>query len=84
MWIQANLRENSLTHLEVGDSAEIALDAAPGRIFQGEVSSIGFAVAQPSTGPAGAAATISGDSGWLRDAQRFPVTITFSDDEGYL
>jgi hypothetical protein len=29
----------------------------------------------------GGLATIKGDAGWLRDAQRFPVIIKFTDDE---
>ena len=80
VWIQANLRENSIGHLKVGDPVEIALDVAPGRIFPGEVASIGFGVDQPSGGEVGELATVQGDSGWLRDAQRFPVIIRFSDD----
>ncbi len=80
VWIQANLRENSIGHLKVGDPVEIALDVAPGRIFPGEVASIGFGVDQPSGGAVGELATVKGDSGWLRDAQRFPVIVRFTDD----
>jgi multidrug resistance efflux pump len=83
VWIQANLRENSIGNVKVGDPVEIALDAAPGRIYSGTVSSIGFAVDQSSEGAMGEAATIEGDSGWLRDAQRFPVVIAFADDTAY-
>jgi multidrug resistance efflux pump len=80
VWIQANLRENSIGHLQVGDPVEIALDVAPGRIFPGELASVGFGVDQPSGGEVGELATVQGDSGWLRDAQRFPVIVRFSDD----
>jgi len=83
VWIQANLRENSIGNLNVGDRAEIALDIAPGRIFPGKVSSIGFGVEQPSGGEIGELETVKGDSGWLRDAQRFPVIIEFADNSAY-
>lgn len=79
VWIQANLRENSLGHLQIGGEVEIALDSAPGQVFPGKVSSIGFAVEQPSTGKPGELVVIKSSSSWLRDAQRFPVTIHFSD-----
>jgi len=83
IWIQANIRENSIGNIKIGDPAEIALDMAPGRVFPGKVSSRGFAVKQPSGGAAGEAATIKGESGWLRDAQRFPVVIRFEDESAY-
>jgi multidrug resistance efflux pump len=83
VWIQANMRENSIGNLKVGDRAEITLDIAPGRIFPGKVSSIGFGVKPPSGGEVGELETVKGDSGWLRDAQRFPVIIEFTDDSTY-
>lgn len=83
VWVQANIRENGVGNIKIGDPAEIALDMAPGRVFPGKVSSRGFAVKQPSGGAAGEAATVKGESGWLRDAQRFPVVIRFEDDSAY-
>ena len=83
VWVQANLRENNIANIAVGDPVDIALDVAPGRIYRGKVSSIGFAVNQPSGGALGEAVTVEGKSGWLRDAQRFPVTIAFADDSAY-
>ncbi len=80
VWIQANLRENSIANVKVGNKVDIALDVAPGRIFKGTVTSLGFAVDQASGGAVGDLETIKGDSGWLRDAQRFPVTIIFDGD----
>ena len=59
---------------------------APGEVYQGKVFSRGYAVQHSSEqSAAGEAATIKGDSGWLRDAQRFPVIIQFADDraKGY-
>jgi len=80
VWIKAYLRENSLSNLKLGDPVEILLDVAPGKIFKGEVSTIGYGVSQPSGGATGELETVQADSGWLRDAQRFPVIIKFSDD----
>lgn len=80
VWVQANLRENSIANIKAGDAVDIALDVAPGRVFSGTVSSVGYAVKQPSGGAAGEAVTVQGTSGWLRDAQRFPVIIHFTDE----
>jgi len=80
VWVQANLRENSVANIKVGNTVDITLDVAPGRIFKGTVSSLGFAVKQESGGAVGDLQTIKGSSGWLRDSQRFPVIITFDDD----
>lgn len=80
VWIKAYLRENSLSNLKIGDQVEIVLDVAPGKIFKGKVSSIGYGISQPSGGATGELETVKTDSGWLRDAQRFPVIIKFSDD----
>ncbi len=80
VWIQANMRENNIANIEQGDEVDIVLDVAPGKVFKGKVSTVGFAVDTASTGEVGGLATIEGKSGWLRDAQRFPVIITFNDD----
>jgi multidrug resistance efflux pump len=79
-WVQVNLRENNLANLAIGNSVEIALDVNPGTIYQGKISSIGFAVDTSSTSAVGGLATVESKTGWLRDAQRFPVMITFDDD----
>ncbi|MCK5412379.1 MAG: efflux RND transporter periplasmic adaptor subunit, partial [Gemmatimonadetes bacterium] len=79
-WIQADLRENNLSHIEVGDPVELVLDVAPGRVFKGTVRTIGFGVSEGSSGQTGGLETVSESSGWLRDPQRFPVIISFADD----
>lgn len=80
VWIQANMRENNIANIEQGDPVDIVLDVAPGKVFRGRVSSVGFAVDSAATGEIGGLASVEGKSGWLRDAQRFPVIITFDDD----
>jgi multidrug resistance efflux pump len=81
VWIQANLRENSIFNIKPGDRVELTLDTMPGRILRGTVFSSGFAVQPPSGAAVGEAVIIRSSSGWLRDAQRFPVIIYFDRDE---
>lgn len=80
VWAQANMGENNIENIKPGDPVDIALEVAPGHIFGGEVVSIGFGVSKGPTGSLGALPTIEGKSGWLRDPQRFPVIIKFTDD----
>jgi multidrug resistance efflux pump len=80
VWIQANMRENNIANIKQGDPVDIVLDVAPGRVFNGRVVSIGFAVDSETTGEVGDLATVESKSGWLREAQRFPVIIAFDDD----
>ncbi len=77
VWIEAYMRENSLGNIKPGNPVDIALDSAPGRVFQGEVVSTGFAVDWKNAADAGKLQSVSSDSSWLRDAQRFPVIIRF-------
>ena len=80
VWIKANLRENSIANVKQGTPVDIILDSAPGRIFHGTVSSMGFAVSHEKGGAIGDLESIESNAGWLRDAQRFPVYISFDDD----
>ena len=80
VWIQANLKENNLSKMSLGDEVEYILDIAPGRVFKGEVRSIGFGVASDQTNKGGLP-TISEKKGWLQDPQRFPVIISSNDPE---
>jgi len=80
VWIEAYLRENSLGNIKKGDPVEIVLDTAPGRIWKGHVQSRGYAVQKPTQGSPGGLVTVKTSSGWLRDAQRFPVIVKFDDE----
>ncbi len=80
VWIQANMRENNIANIEQGDAVDIVLDVAPGKVFKGRVSSVGFAVDSAAMGEVGGLASVENKTGWLRDAQRFPVIIIFDDD----
>jgi multidrug resistance efflux pump len=81
VWIQADMRENNISNIEPGDRAEFTLDVAPGRIFRGTVSSVGYGVDQKGGESPGALPTMEGAKGWLRDPQRFPVVVRFDVDE---
>ncbi len=80
VWIQANLKENNLSQMSIGDEVEFILDIAPGRVFKGKVRSMGFGVSTNETNKGGLP-TISQKKGWLQDPQRFPVIIS-SDEKG--
>lgn len=75
VWIQANLKENNLSQMKIGNEVEFILDIAPGRIFTGQVRSIGFGVETNETNKGGLP-TVSQKKGWLQDPQRFPVIIS--------
>ena len=83
VWVEAYLRENSIGNIEIGDPVDIVLDMVPGHVFKGSVTSKSFAVKSPTSGEAGQAVTVKSGSGWLRDAQRFPVFIRFNDESAY-
>ena len=74
VWIQADMKENNLSLMEVGDPVKFTFDIAPGKIFEGKIRSMGFGVSTEETNKGGLP-TISSKSGWLRDPQRFPVII---------
>jgi len=77
MWISAEFTENNLGHLEPGTEVEILFDALPGRVFDGEIRSIGLGVSSGQTPPPGNLPNVQNDRDWLRQSQRFPVIITF-------
>ena len=80
IWVQANMRENSLGLIEAGNKVEMVLDSAPGHIFTGEVMSVGYGVSDNNSDALGGLATVQTTQGWLRQAQHFPVLIRFTDE----
>ncbi len=77
-WIQADFKENNISLMKPGNKVEIALDINPGKLFTGEVKSIGYGVSTGNTNR-GDLPSVSGAQGWLRDPQRFPVIISIDD-----
>jgi len=80
VWIDAYFRENSIGNMIVGDEVEIVLDFAPGRVFKGKVASIDWGISWGQSEQAGQLASVTPQTGWLRQTQRFPVAIRFDDD----
>jgi multidrug resistance efflux pump len=81
VWVQADIRENALTNVKAGNQVELVLDAAPGKVVQGEVLSVGYGVSDSARDNLGGLATVKPTQGWLRQAQHIPVLIKFVDDE---
>lgn len=80
VWVRADMRENNLGRIEIGDPAEVTLDVAPGRVFPGHVASVSAGV-NTGEGARGSLPTAETSQGWLQDPQRFPVIIRFEDEE---
>lgn len=74
-WIYAAFKENSLENVVAGNRAEVLFDALPGRLFPAKVESVGAGVSQEGSDPGTGLPTIRNDSGWVREAQRFPVRL---------
>ena len=81
VWINAEFTENNLGHVEVGTPVEILFDVLPGRVFKGEVRSVGLGTSAGGDQPAGTLPTIQNDRDWLRQSQRFPVIIGFDTEQ---
>jgi membrane fusion protein, multidrug efflux system len=70
-WVEANLKETTLTNVEVGQRVEVVLDVYPDVTWQGEVESI-----SPATGAEFAILPPQNASGnWVKVVQRLPVRI---------
>ena len=77
VWVRVEYTENNLGHLEVGTPVEIVFDVMPGRVYAGEVSSIGLGVSFEQSSTPGVLPSIDNDRDWLRQSQRFPVNVRF-------
>ena len=80
VWIQANLKENNLSLMQLEDKVEFTFDIAPGKIFKGKIRSIGYGVTTDQTNKGGLP-DIKTKSSWLQDPQRFPVIISINNNE---
>jgi multidrug resistance efflux pump len=81
VWISANYTENNLGHIRVGMPVEILFDVLPGKIFPGVVRSIGLGVSGGNAPSPGTLPTIDNNRDWLRQAQRFPVIVSFDAEQ---
>jgi membrane fusion protein, multidrug efflux system len=74
-WVEANYRETQLTHMKVGDPAEIHVDVYPGRVWKGHVMEIA-----PASGSQFALLPPDNATGnFTKVVQRVPVKIAFDD-----
>jgi len=71
MWVDADVKETDLTHLKVGDPAQVTVDAFPGHVWSGHVESI-----FPATGSEFSILPAENASGnWVKVVQRLTVRI---------
>ncbi|WP_416896572.1 MAG: HlyD family secretion protein [Minwuia sp.] len=70
-WVEANLKETQLTHVEVGQEVEVEVDAYPGVKWRATVASIA-----PATGAEFSILPPQNASGnWVKVVQRVPVKL---------
>jgi multidrug resistance efflux pump len=75
-WVIANLPENTLGNVNIGDPVLITFNVAPGQIFNGRVASLASGVSQSPAGAlAGNLPYVTQRRQWLREVQRIPVRI---------
>jgi len=71
IWVEANLKETQLTHVQPGQKVEVSVDAYPDYTWQGHVGSIaGAAGSEFSVLPAQNAT-----GNWVKVVQRIPVRV---------
>jgi membrane fusion protein, multidrug efflux system len=76
VWVEANYRETQLTHVAVGDTAEIRVDTFPGVVLHGKVSSL-----SPASGSQFSLLPPDNATGnFTKVTQRIPVRITLDPD----
>jgi membrane fusion protein (multidrug efflux system) len=77
LWVEANFKETQLTYMRPGEHATITVDAYPGRIFHGTVTST-----SPGTGSSFSLLPPENSSGnWVKVVQRLPVRISIDDSD---
>src|SRR5215468_6912860 len=76
-WVDANLKETDITHLQVNQPVEIDVDSFPDHPLHGHVASV-----SPGTGAQFAILPPQNASGnWVKVVQRVPVRIVFDRGE---
>ncbi|MFV0564617.1 MAG: HlyD family secretion protein [Flavobacteriaceae bacterium] len=80
IWVQANLKENNLSNMKIGNKVGVIFDIRPGKVYKGNVSSIAYGVSTDNTN-ASSLPSVKSAQGWLRDPQRFPVIISVEDQD---
>ncbi len=71
VWVEANFKEDQLTYMQPGQSAEVKIDAFPGRRFKAQVVSV-----SPGTGAEFSLLPPENATGnWVKVVQRVPVRL---------
>ncbi len=83
-WIVANFRETNLEYMQPGQPTEISLKKYPGRIFHGQVQSLGWGVGEGQGVPSGELPRLNNAPVWLHPAQRFPVRVVLDPSENVI
>lgn len=73
--ISADFREKSISGIVPGTPALVVFDALPGKVFQAELTSRDFGIAQGQNLANGQLATPDDSDRWVRDAQRIRVYV---------
>lgn len=79
VWVSADMTENNLGHVRVGDQAEVVFDIMPGQVFPAEVRSISYGVDTRKEPTPGQLSRVENSKEFLRSAQRFPVILELVD-----
>jgi membrane fusion protein (multidrug efflux system) len=75
VWIEANFKEDQLTHMKPGQKVSVTIDSYPGRTFNGRVASL-----SPGTGSQFSMLPAENATGnWVKVVQRVPVRIELDD-----
>src|SRR4030095_15145081 len=71
MWLEANFKEDQMSHMRAGQTAHIKIDSYPGRMFTGRVASV-----SPGTGSQFSMLPPENATGnWVKVVQRLPVRV---------
>jgi membrane fusion protein, multidrug efflux system len=71
LWIEANFKEDQLTHMRPGESSEVRIDAYPDRTFTARIASV-----SPGTGSEFSLLPPENATGnWVKVVQRLPVRL---------
>lgn len=78
LWVEANPKETDLTHLKVGDEAEVSVDAYPDKSWKAKVTSL-----SPATGAEFSVLPPQNATGnWVKVVQRVPVKLAIQNEPG--
>ena len=77
IWVEANFKEDELTYMRAGQSADVRIDAYPGRRFKAHITSL-----SPGTGAQFSLLPPENATGnWVKVVQRVPVRLQLDDKD---